>query len=93
MYDTQNKTSFENTIKWKKSIDDNARFVDETPLPTVLVQNKIDLVESETLENDEEELKKFVNENGFITFTRTSCKNRTNINETMDYLLANIIDR
>ena len=51
------------------------------------------MVEPEALENDEEELKKFVDENGFITFTRTSCKTRTNINETMDYLLANIIDR
>ena len=93
LYDTQNKDSFENTIKWKKAIDDNARFIDETPLPIVLVQNKIDLVEPEALEGDEEDLKKFVDENGFLTFTRTSCKTNQNINETMDYLLANIIDR
>ena len=93
LYDTQNKTSFENTIKWKKAIDDNARFIDETPLPIVLVQNKIDLVEPDNLKEDEEELKKFVDENGFITFTRTSCKTNQNINETMDFLLANIIDR
>ena len=93
LYDTQSKNSFENTVKWKKSIDDNTRFIDETPLPIVLVQNKIDLVEQEELEKDEDELKKFVDENGFLTFTRTSCKNNQNINETMDYLLANIIDR
>ena len=53
----------------------------------------IDLVEPDNLEGDEEELKKFVDENGFLTFTRTSCKTRQNVNETMDYLLANIIDR
>ena len=47
----------------------------------------------ENLNEDEEYLKKFVDENGFLTFTRTSCKNRQNVNETMDYLLANIIDR
>ena len=93
LYDTQSKNSFENTVKWKKAIDDNTRFIDETPLPIVLVQNKIDLVEQEELEKDEDELKKFVDENGFLTFTRTSCKNKQNINETMDYLLANIIDR
>ena len=93
LYDTQSKNSFENTVKWKKSIDDNTRFIDETPLPIVLVQNKIDLVEQEELEKDEDELKKFVDDNGFLTFTRTSCKNKQNINETMDYLLANIIDR
>ena len=62
LYDTQDKKSFENTIKWKKAIDDNARFIDETPLPIVLVQNKIDLVEPEALKGDEEELKKFVDE-------------------------------
>ena len=93
LYDTQDKKSFENTIKWKKSIDENATFIDGTPLPIVLVQNKIDLVDAEVLEGDEEELKKFVDEKGFLTFTRTSCKNNQNVNETMDFLLANVIDR
>ena len=93
LYDTQDKKSFENTIKWKKTVDDNTTFIDGTPLPIVLVQNKIDLVEAEALEGDEEELKKFVDENKFVTFTRTSCKNNQNVNETMDFLLANIIDR
>ena len=93
LYDAENQESFENTTKWKKSIDDNTTFVDETPLPITLVQNKIDLVDPENLEKDGEELKKFVEENGFLTFSRTSCKNRQNINETMDNLLSNIIDR
>ena len=93
LYDTQDKKSFENTIKWKKTVDDNTTFIDGTPLPIVLVQNKIDLVEAEALEGDEEELKKFVDGNKFLTFTRTSCKNNQNVNETMDFLLANIIDR
>ena len=93
LYDTQDKKSFENTIKWKKTVDDNTTFIDGTPLPIILVQNKIDLVEAEALEGDEEELKKFVDENKFLTFTRTSFKNNQNVNETMDFLLANIIDR
>ena len=93
LYDTQDSDSFKKTLRWKKSIDDNTRFIDGTPLPVVLVQNKIDLVEPDALEGDEEDLKKIVDENGFLTFTRTSCKTKQNINETMDYLLANIIDR
>ena len=93
LYDTQDKNSLENTIKWKKSIDDNTTFIDGTPLPIVLVQNKIDLVDPEALKTDEEELKKFVDDNGFLTFTRISCKNNQNVNETMDFLLANVIDR
>ena len=93
LYDAENQGSFENTTKWKKSIDENTTFIDETPLPITLVQNKIDLVDPENLEKDEEELKKFVEDNGFLTFSRTSCKNNQNINETMDHLLSNIIDR
>ena len=93
LYDTETKESFENTLKWKKAIDENSKFIDETPLPIVLVQNKIDLVGPDELNKEEEELKKFVDENGFLTFTRTSCKTKQNVNETMDYLLANIIDR
>ena len=93
LYDSQNRDSFENTIKWKNAIDSNSKFIDETPLPVILVQNKIDLVEPEDLEKDEEELKKFVEDNGFLAFKRTSCKTRQNVNETMDFLLANIIDR
>ena len=84
LYDTQDRDSFKKTLRWKKSIDDNTRFIDGTPLPVVLVQNKIDLVEPDALEGDEEDLKKFVDENGFLTFTRTSCKTKQNINETMD---------
>ena len=93
LYDVQNQSSFENTLKWKNSIDDNSKFIDETPLPTILVQNKIDLVEPENIDKDEEDLKKFVDENGFLTFTRTSCKKGQNVNETMDFLLSNVIDR
>ena len=93
LYDSQDKKSFENTIKWKKSIDDNTTFIDGSPLPIVLVQNKIDLIEPDQIENDQEELKKFMDENGFLSFTRTSCKNNQNVNETMDFLLGNIIDR
>ena len=93
LYDAENQNSFESTIKWKNSIDENSKFIDDTPLPIILVQNKIDLIDPENLEKDEKDLKKFVDENGFLTFTRTSCKKGQNVNETMDYLLSNVIDR
>ena len=93
LYDAENQNSFESTIKWKNSIDENSKFIDDTPLPIILVQNKIDLIDPENLEKDEEDLKKFVDENGFLTFTRTCCKKGQNVNETMDYLLSNVIDR
>lgn len=93
LYDAENQKSFENTIKWKKSLDDNSKFVDETPIPTLLVQNKIDLVDPQNLEKDEDDLRKFVNDNGFLSFVRTSCKNKQNVKESMDYLLGIVIDK
>ena len=93
LYDAQNQKSFENTIKWKQSIDENSKFVDGTPIPIILIQNKIDLVDPQNLEIDEENLKQFINENGFLSFVRTSCKNRINVNEAMDYLLSHVIDK
>ena len=93
LYEAENQQSFENTIKWKQSLDENSKFVDETPIPTLLVQNKIDLVDPQNLEKDEEELKKFANDNGFFSFVRTSCKNRQNVDQSMDFLLSVVIDK
>ena len=93
LYEAENQQSFENTIKWKQSLDENSKFVDETPIPTLLVQNKIDLVDPQNLEKDEEELKKFVNEHGFFSFVRTSCKSRQNVDQSMDFLLSVVIDK
>ena len=83
--------TLENTLKWKKSIDDNAKFIDGSDLPIILVQNKIDLLKED--QGNDEILKSYVDNNNFLTYTKTSCKNNENINETMDYLLTNIIDR
>jgi small GTP-binding protein len=93
LYDAEIQESFDNTIKWKQAIDENSKFVDGTPIPIILIQNKIDLVDPQNLEKDEEKLKQFVNENGFLSFVRTSCKKRQNVNESMDVLLSVVIDK
>lgn len=79
-------------LKWKKSVDENGLFVDGSPIPSYLVQNKIDLVDEEKLK-DTEEIKNFSETNGFVNFARTSCKDGTGIDEVMDDFLKNIIDR
>jgi hypothetical protein len=43
--------------------------------------------------NDEDFLHNFAKENNFINFFRTSVKENINVNETMDFLISNIIDR
>jgi small GTP-binding protein len=84
--------TLDKAILWKKAIEENTKFIDGNPIPILLIQNKIDLVEQEDLKNDDD-IKKFTEENKFIHYFRTSCKEGININESMDYLLSIIIQR
>ena len=61
-------------------------------LPCVLVQNKIDLVD-ESVAKDDDEIKKFADENKFDNYFRTSVKMGIGIDECMEYLIKNIIER
>ena len=90
--DITNKNSLNDTIKWKESVDENTKFIDGDFLPSVLVQNKIDLVEEEVIKNDTE-IKKFAEDNKFIGFFRTSAKMGLGIDECMEFLITNILDR
>jgi len=87
--DATNKQTREDTIKWKNSIDNSSTFLDGGKMPCILVENKIDLVE----DNDYEELKSFSDKNGFIECFRTSAKTGKNIDESITFLLKNIIER
>lgn len=73
-------------------MDECEKFIDEQKLPTVLVQNKIDLVDEETQKNTDI-IKEFQKKNEFDNFFRTSVKMGININETMNFLIENIIER
>ena len=90
--DITNKDTLKDTLKWKESVDESTRFIDGEILPSVLVQNKIDLVEEDALK-DEEEIKKFAEENKFIGYFRTSVKMGVGVDECMEFLISNILER
>ena len=90
--DITNKDTLKDTLKWKESVDESTRFIDGEILPSVLVQNKIDLVEEDALK-DEEEIKKFAEENKFIGYYRTSVKMGVGVDECMEFLITNILER
>lgn len=41
------KSSIEETLKWKRIIEDNSDFGNGTTIPCLLVQNKSDLIDAE----------------------------------------------
>jgi 50S ribosomal subunit-associated GTPase HflX len=92
MCDITSDKTMNDTIRWKKSINENTHFVNGESIPCVLVQNKIDLFEKDALDSSEEELKKFAMENGYVNYFRTSCKEGIGVDESMDYLISMIID-
>ena len=90
--DITNKETLSDTLKWKESVDESARFIDGDIIPSVLVQNKIDLVDEESLK-DEEEIKKFAEDNKYIGYFRTSVKMGIGVDECMEFLITNILER
>ncbi len=80
------------TIKWKNIIDENARFFDGDLLPCLLIENKVDLVPQDQIKNDSE-LKDFSEKQKFIGCFRSSAKMGININESMELLIKNIVER
>ena len=90
--DIQNKNSLEGAALWKKAIEENQKFLDGSNLPSILLQNKCDLVdESERI--DDTKLKKIAQENGYLNAFYTSAKERIGISEAMDYFIEQIVDK
>lgn len=90
MSDATNISTRDSTLVWKSSVDEAAVFIDGGKLPCVLVENKCDLLPEDSSENG---LKEFAEKNEFIGSFRASAKVGTNINESMDFLIRNIIKR
>ena len=86
--------SFQDTLDWKNVMNKESVFVDGEKLPFVLVQNKIDLIEEKKdLDEIENKTKELSEENEFVKYYLTSVKENVNVEETMNYLIGNIIDR
>ena len=91
--DITDPKTLEICIKWKNTVDETARFVDGTNIPSILIRNKIDLLENEENKDDEEEMKEFCEKNSFLRCFKTSAKTGTNIDEAMNFLISTIIDK
>ncbi len=91
--DITDKKTLDICIKWKNTVDETTKFLDGTNIPAILVRNKIDLLENEDNNDDEEEMKEFCEKNSFLRCFKTSAKTGTNIDEAMNFLISTIIDK
>ena len=87
IYDISNYDSFKATNGWMESIKDNGK----KDLPIILVGNKCDLPDEErqvSLKEGEDKANEFQ-----IPFFETSCKNGININEAVEKLVEDILEK
>lgn len=91
--DITDKKTLDICIKWKNTVDETTKFLDGTNIPAILVRNKIDLLENEDNNDDEEEMKEFCEKNSFLRCFKTSAKTGTNIDKSMNFLISTIIDK
>lgn len=93
--DVTKKETFEETMKWKKIVNDESAFIDGDKLPFILIQNKIDLIKNDEnyLNFITNETKKLAEDKDFIGFYMTSVKENINVEEPISFLIDNIVDR
>ena len=86
------KKSREDIITWKNSLEN---ILDLSDIPLIILENKCDLLGKE--ENDYnkgvEELQKFSDENNFLGAFRTSALNGYNIENGINFLVDEIINK
>ena len=90
--DATNPEDLEKIQKWKHNLDEDASFINGTPLPSILIENKIELLPEEERMNDIR-LKEFARENKFDGAFRVSSVNGVNVKESMDFLIRVILNK
>eukprot|EP01120_Amphizonella_sp_Union-15-10_P001403 TRINITY_DN1147_c0_g4_i1.p1 TRINITY_DN1147_c0_g4~~TRINITY_DN1147_c0_g4_i1.p1 ORF type:complete len:237 (-),score=50.55 TRINITY_DN1147_c0_g4_i1:108-818(-) len=94
VYDVTRPNTFEAVSKWKEDINKKVFFPGtEDPIPTILLCNKIDLLEGEERPKSPSELDSFSQEQGFLKWYETSAKNNINISEAVSFLVEKILEK
>ena len=94
--DITNDESFKSSLRWKQVIEENCDYLDNAAIPIILVQNKMDLADDKTNNNkimDPNYLKKFIEENKFLTYIQTSAKENLNLQKIFEKLVEEILRR
>jgi small GTP-binding protein len=92
--DITNQKTLTECVKWKNTVDETTKFLDGTNIPAILIRNKVDLLEENNEnEDDEDMIKDFCEKNNFLKCFKTSAKTGTNIEEAMMFLIGNIVDK
>jgi small GTP-binding protein len=85
--------SLRESEKWKNVIDENSQFIDKTPLPCILVENKYDLLSTFNNPISDQDLLLLSKNMNFDQCFRCSAKDGLNVNESMNSLISLIVSK
>lgn len=91
VFDVNRPQTFESVMKWKLDLDSKVSLSDGSSIPCLLLANKCDLVKR--TDEDEQVLKDFAKQNGFIGCMYTSPKENINIEQAAIVLVSEIMRR
>ncbi|CAG5124397.1 unnamed protein product [Candidula unifasciata] len=89
MFDLTQKSTFQNTVRWKRDLDQKCNLVDGSPVPCLLLANKCDDIEHR--EVTQEEIEELCKEFNFLGWSETSVKDGLMIEESMGFLLEEMM--
>ncbi|KAL3313145.1 rab32, member RAS oncoprotein [Cichlidogyrus casuarinus] len=91
VFDVTRYFTFESVVNWKQGLDSKVTLPNGTPIPCVLLANKIDLPKDGNL-SDPNVITQFAEENGFAKWFETSAKENIGIKDAANFLIRRIVD-
>lgn len=91
VFDVNRPKTFDSVMRWKSDLDSKVSLSDGSDIPCLLLANKCDLVQR--TEKDEQMLREFAKQNGFIGCLYTSPKDNINIEQAAKLLIREIMKR
>ncbi|GFN76191.1 ras-related protein rab-7l1-like [Plakobranchus ocellatus] len=89
MFDLTQKSTFQNSVKWKKDLDQKCTLMDGSPVPCLLLANKCDDIERREVTQDE--IEDLCKEHDFLGWSETSVKDGLMIEESMGFLIEEMM--
>ncbi len=89
MYDVTRHSTFESITKWKADIDSKLMLKDGSPVPCILLANKIDLANHAITTQQAHD---YCRQNQFAGFFEASVKASIGIQESIEFLLSILVN-
>jgi GTPase SAR1 family protein len=96
VFDLTRLTTLEMVAEWKKDIDAKVFTSEDSPIPCILLGNKIDLCADGKWGKSREEVEALARNQGFVGYFETSAKDGRNVEtaarELVKYIIENKIE-